>query len=105
MTLRDIERVLYFEAYVVTDPGMTPLEKDTASCLKMTMMRSVKNMVMSFIAQMGAEGIKDLLSDLDIDMIIEKLRGEFDNNSEIKIKKNSKSLKLMEAFQEVWHQA
>ena len=50
-----------------------------------------------FIAKMGAEGIKDLLSDLDIDMIIEKLRGDL-TGSEVKIKKNSKRLKLMEAF-------
>ncbi len=96
MTLRDIERVLYFEAYVVTDPGMTPLKKysimseddhDTQR----------KEHGDEFIAKMGAEGIKDLLSDLDIDMIIEKLRGDL-TGSEVKIKKNSKRLKLMEAF-------
>jgi DNA-directed RNA polymerase subunit beta' len=96
MTLRDIERVLYFEAYVVTDPGMTPLKKysimseddhDTQR----------KEHGDEFIAKMGAEGIKDLLSDLDIDMIIEKLRGDL-TGSEVKIKKNAKRLKLMEAF-------
>jgi DNA-directed RNA polymerase subunit beta' len=96
MTLRDIERVLYFEAYVVTDPGMTPLKKysimseDDHDAQR-------KEYGDEFIAKMGAEGIKDLLSDLDIDMIIEKLRGDL-TGSEVKIKKNSKRLKLMEAF-------
>jgi DNA-directed RNA polymerase subunit beta' len=96
MTLRDIERVLYFEAYVVTDPGMTPLKKysimseDDHDAQR-------KEHGDEFIAKMGAEGIKDLLSDLDIDMIIEKLRGDL-TGSEVKIKKNSKRLKLMEAF-------
>ncbi len=96
MTLRDIERVLYFEAYVVTDPGMTPLKKysimseDDHDAQR-------KEHGDEFIAKMGAEGIKDLLSDLDIDMIIEKLRGDL-TGSEVKIKKNAKRLKLMEAF-------
>ncbi len=96
MTLRDIERVLYFEAYVVTDPGMTPLKKygimseDDHDAKR-------KEYGDEFIAKMGAEGIKDLLSDLDIDMIIEKLRGDL-TGSEVKIKKNAKRLKLMEAF-------
>ena len=96
MTLRDIERVLYFEAYVVTDPGMTPLKKysimseDDHDAQR-------KEHGDEFIAKMGAEGIKDLLSDLDIDMIIERLRGDL-TGSEVKIKKNAKRLKLMEAF-------
>jgi DNA-directed RNA polymerase subunit beta' len=96
MTLRDIERVLYFEAYVVTDPGMTPLKK--YSIMSEDDHDAQRNEHGDeFIAKMGAEGIKDLLSDLDIDMIIEKLRGDL-TGSEVKIKKNSKRLKLMEAF-------
>ena len=96
MTLRDIERVLYFEAYVVTDPGMTPLKKYSIMSEDDHDTKR-KEYGDEFIAKMGAEGIKDLLSDLDIDMIIEKLRGDL-TGSEVKIKKNAKRLKLMEAF-------
>ncbi len=96
MTLRDIERVLYFEAYVVTDPGMTPLKKYSIMSEDDHDAKR-KEHGDEFIAKMGAEGIKDLLSDLDIDMIIEKLRGDL-TGSEVKIKKNAKRLKLMEAF-------
>jgi DNA-directed RNA polymerase subunit beta' len=96
MTLRDIERVLYFEAYVVTDPGMTPLKKYS---IMSEDDHDTKRQEYGdeFIAKMGAEGIKDLLSDLDIEMSIEKLRGDL-TGSEVKIKKNAKRLKLMEAF-------
>jgi DNA-directed RNA polymerase subunit beta' len=96
MTLRDIERVLYFEAYVVTDPGMTPLKKYSIMSEDDHDAKR-KEYGDEFIAKMGAEGIKDLLSDLDIEMSIEKLRGDL-TGSEVKIKKNSKRLKLMEAF-------
>jgi DNA-directed RNA polymerase subunit beta' len=96
MTLRDIERVLYFEAYVVTDPGMTPLKKYSIMSEDDHDAKR-KEYGDEFIAKMGAEGIKDLLSDLDIEMSIEKLRGDL-TGSEVKIKKNAKRLKLMEAF-------
>ena len=85
MTLRDIERVLYFEAYVVTDPGMTPLKK----C-----------QIMSEDAFMGAEGIRELLRSIDIDREAEMLRVELkESKSEAKIKKYAKRLKVLEAFQ------
>ncbi|WP_159915158.1 DNA-directed RNA polymerase subunit beta' [Pantoea sp. 18069] len=96
MTLRDIERVLYFEAYVVTDPGMTPLKKfgimseDDYDAKR-------KEYGDEFIAKMGAEGIKDLLESLDIEIEIDKLRNDL-TGSEVKIKKNAKRLKLLEAF-------
>ena len=96
MTLRDIERVLYFEAYVVTDPGMTPLKKfgimseDDYDAKR-------KEFGDEFIAKMGAEGIKDLLEAIDIDMEIERLRGDL-TGSEVKVKKNAKRLKVLEAF-------
>ncbi|MFA9229089.1 MAG: DNA-directed RNA polymerase subunit beta', partial [Agathobacter rectalis] len=77
-------------------PGMTPLKK--YSIMSEDDHDAQRNEHGDeFIAKMGAEGIKDLLSDLDIDMIIEKLRGDL-TGSEVKIKKNSKRLKLMEAF-------
>ncbi|MBM3362712.1 MAG: DNA-directed RNA polymerase subunit beta' [Betaproteobacteria bacterium] len=96
MTLRDIERVLYFEAYVVTDPGMTPLKK-FAIMSEDDFDAKRKEYGDEFVAKMGAEGIKDLLEGLDLDVEIEKLRNDL-TGSELKIKKNAKRLKLMEAF-------
>ena len=96
MTLRDIERVLYFEAYVVVDPGMTPLKKFSIMTeddydAKRTEFGD------EFIALMGAEGVKHLLEDMDLDAEIDKIRNDM-TGSELKIKKNSKRLKVMEAF-------
>ena len=96
MTLRDIERVLYFEAYVVTDPGMTPLKKFSIMS-EDDFDAKTKEYGDEFVAKMGAEGVKDLLEGLDLDMEIDKLRNDL-TGSEIKIKKNAKRLKLMEAF-------
>ena len=96
MTLRDIERVLYFEAYVVTDPGMTPLKK-YAIMSEDDYDKNVAEYGDEFVAKMGAEGIKDLLESIDIDSEIERLRGDL-TGSEVKVKKNSKRLKVLEAF-------
>ncbi|KAB2899822.1 MAG: DNA-directed RNA polymerase subunit beta' [Burkholderiaceae bacterium] len=96
MTLRDIERVLYFEAYVVTDPGMTPLKKFSIMS-EDDYDAKRKEYGDEFIAKMGAEGIKDLLESIDIDTEIEKLRGDL-TGSEVKVKKNAKRLKVLEAF-------
>lgn len=98
MTLRDIERVLYFEAYVVTDPGLTPLSR----CQLLTeddYLIKTEEYGDDFSASMGAEGIRDLLGNLDITAEIENLRKEIESTgSETKIKKISKRLKLLEAF-------
>jgi DNA-directed RNA polymerase subunit beta' len=96
MTLRDIERVLYFEAYVVVDPGMTPLKKFSIMTeddydAKRTEYGD------EFIALMGAEGVKKLLQEIDLDNEIDRLRNDM-TGSELKVKKNSKRLKVMEAF-------
>lgn len=96
MTLRDIERVLYFEAYVVVDPGMTPLKKFSIMTEDDYEAKRVE-FGDEFIALMGAEGIKKLLEEMDLDVEIEKLRGDM-TGSELKVKKNSKRLKVMEAF-------
>jgi len=96
MTLRDIERVLYFEAYVVTDPGMTPLKKYTIMT-EDDYDAKVAEYGDEFTAKMGAEGIKDLLEGLDLDVEIDKLRNDL-TGSEVKVKKNAKRLKLLEAF-------
>jgi DNA-directed RNA polymerase subunit beta' len=96
MTLRDIERVLYFEAYVVTDPGMTPLKKFSLLS-EDDYEAKLDEFGDEFIAKMGAEGIKDLLEGIDLDAEIEKLRNDL-TGSELKVKKNSKRLKVLEAF-------
>src|SRR3569832_2165539 len=98
MTLRDIERVLYFEAYVVTDPGMTPLKK----CQIMSeddYLSKVEEYGDEFTAQMGAEGIRELLRQIDLNREIDQLRKDLDGtDSETKIKKIAKRLKVLEAF-------
>jgi DNA-directed RNA polymerase subunit beta' len=98
MTLRDIERVLYFEAYVVTDPGMTPLTRGQLLTEDDYLIKT-EEYGDDFSASMGAEGIRDLLSSLDVCVEIENLRREMESTgSETKIKKISKRLKVLEAF-------
>ena len=96
MTLRDIERVLYFEAYVVVDPGMTPLKKFSIMS-EDDYDAKVQEYGDEFIAKMGAEGIKELLQSIDLDIEIERLRNDL-TGSELKVKKNAKRLKVLEAF-------
>ena len=96
MTLRDIERVLYFEAYVVVDPGMTPLKKYSIMSEDDWEAKHAEYGD-EFVALMGAEGIRKLLEELDLDVEIDKIRNDL-TGSELKIKKNSKRLKVMEAF-------
>ena len=98
MTLRDIERVLYFESYVVTDPGMTTLEQSQLLSDEQYY-EAMEEFGDEFSAKMGAEAIQDLMMQLDLDHEIATLREEIPaTNSETKIKKLSKRLKLMEAF-------
>ena len=98
MTLRDIERVLYFEAYVVTDPGLTPLKR----CQLLTeddYLAKVEEFGDDFSAAMGAEGIRALLRALDLNREIDNLRKELDaTSSDAKIKKFAKRLKVLEGF-------
>ncbi|PWW44337.1 DNA-directed RNA polymerase subunit beta' [Melaminivora alkalimesophila] len=96
MTLRDIERVLYFEAYVVTDPGMTPLKKFSIMSEDEFEKQRAEHGD-EFVAKMGAEGIKELLEGIDLEVEIERLRGDL-TGSEVKVKKNAKRLKVLEAF-------
>ena len=88
--------MLYFEAYVVTDPGMTPLKKFSIMS-EDDYDTKRKEYGDEFIAKMGAEGIKDLLEGIELDSEIEKLRGDL-TGSEVKVKKNAKRLKVLEAF-------
>ncbi|WP_137940214.1 DNA-directed RNA polymerase subunit beta' [Chitinivorax sp. B] len=98
MTLRDIERVLYFEAYVVTDPGMTPLQR-AQLLTEDDYLAKVEEYGDEFSASMGAEGVRDLLSTLNIDQEMARLKHELENTgSDAKIKKIAKRLKVLEAF-------
>ena len=98
MTLRDIERVLYFEAFVVVDPGMTELEKGQLLNDE-AYLDAIEQYGDDFDARMGAEAIRDLLRQIDMEEEIKSLREELPTtNSETKIKKITKRLKLLEAF-------
>lgn len=99
MTLRDIERVLYFEAFVVCDPGMTPLNR-AQLLTEDDYLAKVEEYGDEFHAAMGAEGVRELLRSLDLDSEVEKLRSELETTtSETKSKKFSKRLKILEGFQ------
>jgi DNA-directed RNA polymerase subunit beta' len=98
MTLRDIERVLYFEAYVVTDPGLTPLKR-TQLLTEDDYLAKVEEFGDDFSAAMGAEGIRSLLRSLDLNKSIDELRKELEaTSSDAKIKKFAKRLKVLEGF-------
>ena len=98
MTLRDIERVLYFEAFVVTDPGLTPLNR-AQLLTEDDYLAKIEQHGDDFSASMGAEGIRELLKALDVPHEIERLRKELETTgSDTKIKKIAKRLKVLEAF-------
>jgi len=98
MTLRDIERALYFEAYVVIDPGMTPLKR-AQLLTEDDYLAKVEEYGNDFTAMMGAEGVRELLRSLELRREIETLREELANtSSDSKIKKIAKRLKVLEAF-------
>lgn len=100
MTLRDIERVLYFEAFVVVDPGMTMLNRGQL-LTEDDYLAKVEEHGDDFVAMMGAEGVRELLRTLDIPREVENLHQEIDTTgSEAKMKKISKRLKVLEAFLE-----
>ena len=98
MTLRDIERVLYFEAFVVVDPGMTPLAR-AQLLTEDDYLAKVEEYGDDFTAVMGAEGVRELLRTLDLHHEVETLRNDLQTTgSEAKIKKFAKRLKILEAF-------
>ena len=100
MPLRDIERVLYFEMYIVTEPGMTDLERGQL-LTEEQFLDAEDRWQDEFEAKMGAEAIQDLLKGIDLEVECEKLREELqETNSETKRKKITKRLKLLEAFQQ-----
>lgn len=100
MTLRDLERVLYFEAYVVIDPGMTKLEKGQLLSEE-EYYDAIEEHGDEFEAKMGADAIQELLRGINLEIEVPKIKDELmKTTSEAKLKKMSKRLKLMEAFLE-----
>ena len=98
MTLREIERTLYFEAYVVVEPGMTDLERGQLLTDEMYH-DALEQYGDEFDARMGAEAIRELLRTTDLAGEIEKVRGELETTgSEARTKKLTKRLKLLEGF-------
>ncbi|SCK10302.1 DNA-directed RNA polymerase subunit beta' [Vogesella sp. LIG4] len=99
MTLRDIERVLYFEAFVVTEPGLTSLQRGQLLSEE-DYLDKLDQYGEEFEALMGAEAVRELLKKLDLAGEIETLRRELEaTSSDTKIKKIAKRLKVLEAFQ------
>ncbi|WP_428825956.1 DNA-directed RNA polymerase subunit beta' [Azonexus sp. IMCC34842] len=100
MTLRDIERVLYFEAYVVTDPGMVSNLQRAQLLTEEQYLEMMEEHGDEFVAFMGAEGIRELLRNLDLTSEVESLHAELEvTGSEAKNKKLAKRLKILEGFQ------
>ncbi|MCB1849598.1 MAG: DNA-directed RNA polymerase subunit beta', partial [Gammaproteobacteria bacterium] len=100
MTLRDIERVLYFESYVVVDPGMTNLERGQLMNDEQYL-EAIEENGDEFDARMGAEAVYELLKTINLTREIEMLREEIiSTNSETKLKKLTKRLKLVESLEE-----
>jgi DNA-directed RNA polymerase subunit beta' len=98
MTLRDIERVLYFEAFVVIDPGLTTLERGQLLTDEQYL-EAIEEHGDEFDARMGAEAVYELLTSIDMQSEAAKLRAEVnETNSETKIKRIAKRLKLIESF-------
>jgi DNA-directed RNA polymerase subunit beta' len=98
MTLREIERVLYFEAFVVIDPGMTPLQRGQLLTDEMYL-EAIEEHGDEFDARMGAEAVYELLKSIDLQAELLKVREEMaGTSSETKLKRLSKRLKLCESF-------
>src|SRR5579885_1642139 len=98
MTLRDIERILYFEAYVVIDPGLTSLERGQM-LTEDQYLTAVEEHGDEFDARMGAEAVYELLRSLDLNGEMVRLKEEIAaTNSETKLKRLTKRIKLIEAF-------
>ena len=98
MTLREIERVLYFEAFVVIDPGMTPMQRGQLLTDELYL-EAIEEHGDEFDARMGAEAVCELLRTLELKAEVIKVREEMGNtSSETKLKRLSKRLKLLESF-------
>ena len=98
MTLRDIERILYFEAFVVTEPGLTPMERGQL-LTEEQFLQARQEHGDDFDAAMGAEAVYDLLRTIDLQSEMVQLKEEIaSTGSETKLKRLTKRIKLIEAF-------
>ncbi|ADO43681.1 DNA-directed RNA polymerase subunit beta' [Ketogulonicigenium vulgare] len=101
MTLRDLERVLYFENYVVIEPGLTDLSYGQLLTEEQYMDAQDQFGLDSFTANIGAEAIRELLAAIDLEALAEELRAELkEATGELKPKKIIKRLKIVESFVE-----
>ncbi len=99
LTLRDLERVLYFENYIVIEPGLTPLKELQLLTEEEFLQAQEEYGEDSFTAGIGAEAIRDILIKLDLEELRDQLRTEIaESTSELKPKKLAKRLKVVEAF-------
>ncbi len=98
MTLREIERVLYFEAFVVVEPGITPMQRGQLLTDEMYL-EAIEEHGDEFDARMGAEAVYELLRTIDLAAEMVKIREDMGNtSSDTKLKRLSKRLKLAESF-------
>jgi DNA-directed RNA polymerase subunit beta' len=101
MTLKSLERILYFESYVVLEPGLTPLQDRQLLSEDEYLKAQDEFGADSFTAAIGAEAIREMLKALDLDKMQADLRAEIaGSDSDIKKKKVAKRLKIVEAFQQ-----
>ncbi|MBL1405223.1 MAG: DNA-directed RNA polymerase subunit beta' [Hyphomicrobiales bacterium] len=101
MTLKDLERVLYFENFVVTEPGLTALQEFQLLSEEEHMNAVEEYGEDSFTAMIGAEAIHEILASMDLEKVAGQLRVDLaETASELKMKKFTKRLKVVEAFLE-----
>ncbi|MGV6872627.1 DNA-directed RNA polymerase subunit beta' [Pseudochelatococcus sp. B33] len=101
MTLKDLERILYFESYVVLEPGLTPLKLHQLLTEEEYLRAQEEYGEDSFTAQIGAEAIREILRALDLEKTAADIKEEIaTTTSELKPKKLMKRLKIIEAFQQ-----
>ena len=99
ITMKDLEKILYFENYVVVEPGMSPLQKDELLSEDAYLRAQDEYGEDSFVAMIGAEVVQKLLADLDLEELKKQLKTDlFETSSETKKKKYVKRLKLVEDF-------
>ena len=99
MSPRALEKILYFAAYVVIDPGQTPLSKNRFLTEK-EYRDSIEKFGMKFRAAMGAEAVKELLEEIDLDKLSKELRAELEETTGQKRVRTIKSLEVVEAFRQ-----
>jgi DNA-directed RNA polymerase subunit beta' len=99
MALKDVERVLYFEAYIVMEPGLTPLQKHQLLTEEEYYEAVDEYGEDAFTAGIGAEAIREIMIGMDLAKEVERMREDMlETGSELKLKKLSKRIKLLESF-------